>query len=199
MQHINHWHIVAVTFSFLWVSLPVSSLIAHHICGGWRTSFKSWVGMVLFTVVFMFGIYIGAGLNLGFLILLPIVGGGWLYSKVCSYLERYDVWTPEKTLDASTVKFIILKLALITAASAWLVNYLPASLLCVAVIVAMTCLIAAIMILIEYREIDGIVKLLGESRRLDALDGEWAGGDCAASVMPQTSCHAWKARVRSAR
>jgi uncharacterized membrane protein YjdF len=164
MQHINHWHIVAVTFSFLWVSLPVSSLIAHHACGGWRTSFKSWIGMVLFTVVFMSGIYIGAGLNLGFWMLLPLFGGGWLYSKVCSYLELYDVWTPEKPLDASRVKSIIFKLALITAASALLVNYLPAPLLCVAVIVAVTCLIAAIMILIEFwneqREIDKLQAMI---------------------------------------
>ena len=45
----------------------------------------------------------------------------------------------------------------------------------------------------------GTVKLLGGSRELGELDGERAGGDYAASLMPQTSCHAWKARARSAR
>ena len=45
----------------------------------------------------------------------------------------------------------------------------------------------------------GTVKLLGERRELGELDGERAGGGYAASVMPQTSCHAWKARVRSVR
>jgi hypothetical protein len=43
----------------------------------------------------------------------------------------------------------------------------------------------------------GIVKLLGESRDLGELDR--AGAGYAACLMPQTSCHAWKARVRSAR
>jgi hypothetical protein len=46
---------------------------------------------------------------------------------------------------------------------------------------------------------DGIVKLLGASRELGELDGAKAGLGYAACVMPQTSCHAWKARVRSAR
>jgi transposase-like protein len=45
----------------------------------------------------------------------------------------------------------------------------------------------------------GIVKLLGGSRELGELDGGRAGLDYAACVMPQTSCHAWKARARSAR
>ena len=43
------------------------------------------------------------------------------------------------------------------------------------------------------------VKLLGGSRELGELDGERAGGGYAAGLMPQTSCHASKARVRSAR
>jgi hypothetical protein len=46
---------------------------------------------------------------------------------------------------------------------------------------------------------DGIVKLLGASRELGELDGAKAGLVYAACLMPQTSCHAWKARVRSAR
>jgi hypothetical protein len=45
----------------------------------------------------------------------------------------------------------------------------------------------------------GTVKLLGGSRELGELDGERASGAYAACLMPQTSCHAWKARVRSAR
>jgi hypothetical protein len=45
----------------------------------------------------------------------------------------------------------------------------------------------------------GIVKLLGASRELGELDGAKAGLVYAACLMPQTSCHAWKARVRSAR
>ena len=45
----------------------------------------------------------------------------------------------------------------------------------------------------------GIVNLLGESRGLGELAGGRAGSGYAACVMPQTSCHAWKARVRSAR
>jgi hypothetical protein len=45
--------------------------------------------------------------------------------------------------------------------------------------------------------LEGIVKLLGESRDLGELDR--AGAGYAACLMPQTSCHAWKARVRSAR
>src|SRR3954451_822831 len=45
----------------------------------------------------------------------------------------------------------------------------------------------------------GTVKLLGGSRELSELDGERAGGGYAAGLMPQTSCHASKARARSAR
>jgi hypothetical protein len=47
--------------------------------------------------------------------------------------------------------------------------------------------------------IGGIVKLLGESRRLDELDGGRAGLGYAAALMPQTSCHAWKAARRGSR
>ena len=54
--------------------------------------------------------------------------------------------------------------------------------------------------LIEFIQgLEGTVKLLGGSRELGELDGERAGGGYAASVMPQTSCHASKARARSAR
>jgi hypothetical protein len=49
------------------------------------------------------------------------------------------------------------------------------------------------------RKLAGIVKLLGVSRELGEHDGGRAGLGYAACVMPQTSCHAWKARVRSAR
>jgi len=45
----------------------------------------------------------------------------------------------------------------------------------------------------------GIVKLLGESRGLDELAREQGVLGYAACLMPQTSCHAWKARARSAR
>src|SRR3954452_6036187 len=38
----------------------------------------------------------------------------------------------------------------------------------------------------------GIVNLLGGSRGLGAFDGVRASSGYAASLMPQTSCHAWK-------
>jgi hypothetical protein len=47
--------------------------------------------------------------------------------------------------------------------------------------------------------LEGIVNLLGKSRGLDELDGEQGWWGYAARVMPQTSCHASKARPRSAR
>ena len=45
----------------------------------------------------------------------------------------------------------------------------------------------------------GIVNLLGESRGLGESDGARAGLGYAACWMPQTSCHASKARARSSR
>ena len=45
------------------------------------------------------------------------------------------------------------------------------------------------------RLLTGIVKLLGESRGLGELDGEQGVAGYAACLMPQTSCHAWKARA----
>ena len=45
----------------------------------------------------------------------------------------------------------------------------------------------------------GIVNLLGESRGLASLTANRGAVGYAASLMPQTSCHAWKARARSAR
>jgi site-specific recombinase XerD len=49
------------------------------------------------------------------------------------------------------------------------------------------------------RSFAGIVNLLGESRGLASLTANRGAVGYAASLMPQTSCHAWKARARSAR
>jgi hypothetical protein len=45
----------------------------------------------------------------------------------------------------------------------------------------------------------GTVNLLGESRELGEFAGEQGAAGYAACLMLQTSCYAWKARVRSAR
>jgi hypothetical protein len=53
--------------------------------------------------------------------------------------------------------------------------------------------------LLRHQPPTGIVKLVGASRELDELVGAKAGLGYAAALMPQTSCHALKAQVRSAR